>query len=302
MIHDPPSKMLSIVIAASNGPGELARTLESLRGQAEFPDTEVIAVCNFDIRAERGLKEEFPFAKFVAQAGDATVPELRYWGIELATGEVIALTEDYGLADEHWCEEIKKARESNFSVVGGAVENRTPNTLLNWAVYFFDYGKYMPPLREGITKTLSGINVCYRRGALQELEENFRGGFDETVVHQDLIKRGGTLYLAPAAIVYLSKDFRFGGTFRNFFSLAKSFASKRVARHSLPTRTFLVAGSVALPIVLPVRVALRILPKRRHLLELVLCFPLLVILMTSWAAGEFCGYLGAETTREDKTV
>jgi hypothetical protein len=90
------------------------------------------------------------------------VPELRTKGINLAHGEIFALVEDYCTLDEHWCAEIKKAHRLPFSVIGGAVENRSPDKLLNWAVYFYDYGKYMFPAQPGAVETLSGMNVSYK--------------------------------------------------------------------------------------------------------------------------------------------
>lgn len=294
MIHDPPSKKLSVVVVASNGLEALVRTLTSLKGQGESQDTEVIVVSNFDSEGQARLKAVFPFARPVDLPKDTTVAELRTCGINLSNGEIVAFVEDYGFVDDQWCAEIKKGHGLRHAVVGGAVENRSPNRLLNWAVYFFDYGKYMPPLQAGVVSTLSGINVSYETKVLKEIEETFRDGFHETFVHEGLKKSGHELWLAASAIVFLSKNYEFGNTYRSFFKLARSFAEKRVVHLSLAERLPLILGSCLLPLLLPVRVALNILPKRRHLLKLALCLPYLCVLMSSWSLGEFCGYLFAE--------
>lgn len=291
MIHDTFFKRLSVVVVASNSPKALEKTLASLRRQGEFPDTEVIAVSNFEGQDLSGLRERFPFARSMALQRDATVPELRARGISLSSGEIVAFVEDYGFVDDRWCAEIKKAHDSHFSVVGGAVENRCPNKLRNWAVYFFDYGKYMLPATAGFAATLSGLNVSYKRAVLGEIEETFRDGFHETFVHEELKKKGHQLWLVPSAIVFLSKDYRLGETFRSFFDLARSFAGTRVVHYKPLTRALFGLGTCLLPVVLPLRVVLRVIPKRRNLSRLFLCIPILTLLMIGWAAGEFCGYV-----------
>jgi len=294
MILGTASLKLSVVVAASNDLASLERTLASLKGQAETVDTEVIAVCNFDGQAQEEIRKQFPFVKCVTLATDSIVPELRTRGIYLSRGEIIALVEDYCTLDTLWCAGIKKAHESCHPIVGGAVENRCPDKPLNWAVYFYDYGKYMLPGSAGPSVTLSGLNVSYTREALRAVEESFRGGFYEAVVHEEWRRRGQQLYLEPSAVAYLAKDYRFRETFRNYFHLARAFASRRIADYSWTKRLVFALASCVLPILLPVRIVLRTIQKRKHLLKLFRSFPYISVLMASWSAGEFCGYLYGE--------
>jgi glycosyltransferase involved in cell wall biosynthesis len=291
MSIEPASTKLSVVIAASNNLEALEKTLTSLRDQASGANIEVIAVTNFNGETELRLKQRFPFAKCATLPRDATVPVLRTRGINLSHGDIVALIEDYGFADENWCAEIKKAHDSGHSIVGGAVENRSPDRLLNWAVYFFDYGRFMLPMRPEFTPSLSGINASYNRRVLEEVAELYRDGFEEAFVHDELKKRGHELSLVPSAIIYLSKNFEFRTTFQDFYHLARSFAVRRVARREWTERIVFAIGACLLPILLSVRVVIRIVPKRRHLSKLLLSLPHLVVLMVSWSAGEFCGYV-----------
>ena len=293
MILEPASLKLSIIIAASNDLAALERTLTSLRGQAETADTEVIAVCNFSGEATGEVAKRFPFVKCVTLANERTVPELRARGIFLARGEIIALVEDYCTVDRLWCATIKKIRDSGHPIAGGSVENRCPDKPLNWAVYFYDYGKYMSPLSAGPAQTLSGMNVSYTRDVLREVQESFREGFYEAFVHEELKRRGHQLYLEPSAVVYLAKDYRFGEIFRTYFHLARAFAGRRVAG-SASKRVVLVLGSFILPILLPGRVVMRTVSKHGHFLQLLRSLPHLLALTSSWSAGEFSGYLIGE--------
>jgi hypothetical protein len=294
MILEPASLKLSVVIAASNDLIALEKTLHSLRGQAETLDTEVIAVCNFNVEAKKGFARQFPFVKCVTLASDTTVPELRTRGIHLSQGEVIALVEDYCTLDERWCAEIKRAHESQHPIVGGSVENHCPDKALNWAVYFYDYGKYMAPVQAGPTQALSGMNVSYSREVLREVQESFRDGFYEAFAHQELKRRGYPLYLEPSAVAYLDNDYRFRETFRSYFHHARAFAGRRVAGGALIKRGMLVLGSCVLPVVLSGRVVLGVIRKRRCLFQLLRSLVHLFALTSSWSAGEFCGYLSGE--------
>jgi glycosyltransferase involved in cell wall biosynthesis len=300
MSRDDSSKQLSVVVVASNDATALEKTLTSLAGAAKSSDTEIIAVCNFDGPALTSLQQKFPFIKTAAFPKNISVAALRTRGVQLSNGEIIAFVEDYGFVDDRWSAEIRKAHDSDFAVVGGAIENKCPNRLLNWAVYFFDYGKYMPPLKAGVTTTLSGMNVSYKRKALEKFADTYRDGFHETFLHEQMKLSGYELYLAPSAIVYLSKDYKLGATVQSFFALARSFASRRVLHKTRSKRAILALGSFLLPVLLPLRTVLRVVPKKKHLLSLVLCLPYLSVLMTGWAAGEFCGYLFGEAANSTK--
>ncbi len=280
---------LSIVIAAWTGWDYLRECLKSLERQADAADIEVIVVRNFKLENTENL-ETFPFVNHIL-AEAATVPELRTRGIREARGAVIALLEDHCEFAPQWVEEIQKAHELPCSIVGGAVENISPNRALNWAVYFYDYGNYMLPMRAGAAETLSGMNVSYSRETLAEVREVYADGFFETFVNEKLKQQGHELYLAPAAVIYHRKNYDFKTVATQFYHQARSFAAQRVAEMPFSKRVLLVFVSLLLPFLLAARVILRTLKKNRHHVKLIAAFPYLLILLTVWAAGEFCGYL-----------
>ncbi len=189
-----------------------------------------------------------------------------------------------------WSEEIKRAHES-ASIVGGSVENASVERALDWAVYFYDYGKYMVPNRAGAPGTLSGINVSYKRAILDEIREIYRNGFYETFVNEELKKRGHQLVLTPSAIVYHKKNYKTRRAAEHSYHLARSFAAQRVADSDFLKRAFFAATSLILPVLLPARIILATMKKGRHLKELVSATPYLIFLMLIWSYGEFCGYL-----------
>ncbi len=282
---------LSIVIAAWNGAEALRRCLISLENQIE--SAEVIVVSNFSVE-DLETDSRFSFVKFAFVAAETTVPQLRSRGISLAHGEIIALAEDHCFFDKDWCRDIRKAHESNHAAVGGAIENTDDSRALDWAVYFFDYGKYMPPNQAGETGTLSGFNASYKKEVLDGLQEIYQDGFFETFFNEELKKRRHKLFLTDSATIYHAKNYELKKTLIQFYHLARSFAARRIAAAPFSNRATFAVVSLALPIILPTRIALNIIKKNRRFKELVSSFPCLVLLMSAWAWGEFRGYLGGE--------
>jgi len=218
---------------------------------------------------------------------------LRQAGIAAARGEIVALLEDHCVFDSRWSEEIKRAHES-ASVVGGSVENVSVERALDWAVYFYDYGKYMLPNAAGATDALSGMNVSYKRAVLGEIREIYRDGFYETFVNEELKRRGHQLFLEPSAIVYHHKNYKIKRAAKHCYHLARSFAAQRTANVTPSKRAFFTAVSLILPILLPARIVSVTVKKGRHIKQLIRSLPFLIFLMFIWSYGEFCGYLMGE--------
>lgn len=284
---------LSIVIAAWNNTSSLNACLASLEGQVSTDTTEVIVMSNYDCATEK-MKQEFSFVQFVRLPEESTVPKLRTGGVLRSKGKVIALLEDHCTFGENWCSEIMRGHELPYSIVGGAIENGLHQNRLDWAVYFYDYGKYMLPLREQVVKSLSGANVSYKSEILSEIRSVFADGFYENTVHDKLRRQGHDLYLEPKAIVYHNKTYLLNEALAQSYHHAKAFAARRISgpRHS--KRAVLVIVSLVLPLILGSRIALGIFGKRRHFGKLVNSLPYLLPLLTFWSYGEFCGYLFGE--------
>ncbi len=284
---------LSVVIAAWNGVSHLHKCLSSLAKQIESAGAEVIVVSNF----EDGISEtkmQFLFAKHIILSSKATVPQLRARGILESQGAIIALSEDFCTFNADWCREIEKAHELPYAVIGGAIENASIKSALAWAVYFYDYGKYMPPNQVGVTDALSGANISYKREILDEMRKDYEDGFFESFVNDALVKRGENLYLMPSAIVYHKKNYELKKTIFQFYHQARSFAARRVSGSSPLKRLLFISASLILPVLLPARIVIRIINKQRYFKELVLSLPFLIILMSVWAFGEFSGCLTGE--------
>lgn len=287
-------KELSVVVAAAHSRAGLEACLTSLKDQVAGGEIEVIAVCNCCEGAGRSIEAAFPFVRLIEAPPGTTVPALRTLGIQAATGRIVALLEDNSIVAPTWCGAIRKAHEASQEIVGGPVERVGRHRAADWAVYFYEYGKYMLPCVAGASATLSGNNVSYKRALLQEIQDEFRDGFFEAFLHERLRGQGRILSMAPDAVVYHTLNYRVGKVLVQTFHHGRHYAGRRVAAASGLTRLGFAAGSTLLPVILPLRMARLVLQRRRHLRELTVAMPYLVLFMTSWACGELMGYLCGE--------
>ncbi|MGE0470177.1 MAG: glycosyltransferase [Nitrospira sp.] len=285
---------LSVVVAAAHSQASLEACLASLKEQAVGGDTEVIAVCNCCAVAGPSIEKAFPFVRLIEAPPGTTVPELRGLGIQAATGRIVALLEDNSTVAPTWSRAIIKAHAESHVIVGGPVERVGTHRAVDWAVYFYEYGKYMLPCVEGESAALSGNNVSYQRALLQEVQHEFRDGFFEAFLHERLRGQGRILYMAPDAVVCHTMNYRVGEVLMQTFHHGRHYAGKRVAAASGLTRLGFAAGSTLLPLILPLRIAQLVLNRRRHLWELTIAMPYLVLFMASWACGELMGYVCGE--------
>ncbi len=280
---------LSVVIAAWNSPALLKQCLNSLLPQLSS-ESQVIVACNFPVADLQALKSPLISLNF-QYFPDATVPELRTRGIQKASGDVIALLEDHCTAHPTWASELLKAHESSYSAIGGAVENSDGQSPLDWAIYLFDYGAYMLPEIPHVAPALTGFNVSYKRPALEEVKEVYRDGFFEVFTNQELQRRGYELFLAPSVIVYHRKNYSLKSAIVENYHHGRLFAAQRTSAAAAEERIYRAITALALPVLLPARVTMRTVRKKRHVAHLITALPYLVMLMSAWGFGEFCGYL-----------
>lgn len=286
--------VLSVIVASVNGPPMIEECLAALAAQRGDVAAEVIVVDVTGGETVRHLEREFPWVELVAFAERRTIPELRAAGLARSRGEIVAVIEDHCNVEEHWFEEIVAAHRAHPEcvAVGGAVENGSCGRLVDWAVFFCEYGAHMRPLPRGIAGDVTGNNVSYKRRAfegIENLEEVLSEGFWESTLHPKLRARGDRFFLEPSIVVYHKKEFGFRYFLGQRYHYSRYYAGTLFGGAGPAKRVLRGAASLALPPLLVGRIAARIFRKRRHLKELLLTTPLLAIFTGTWAVGEAVG-------------
>lgn len=298
---------LSVVIAIIAGGREPTATcLSALEASAEGHALQCIVPYDARLDDVEALTERFPWVEFVdardrvdaEQLGDFSREHhdiLRAIGLGRARGRIVALLEDHGTPSRGWCSAVLEAHRDSCAAVGGAVENGV-DRLLNWAVYYCDFGRYQSPLPAGPAEFLSDSNSAYKREALESVKDQWRDAFHETAVNWELRRCGAMLRLDPNMVVYQTRhNLSLFPVLRERFVWGRSFAGTRVADATLTKRAFYAAISFLLPVILTGRILLGGLRRGRNLRRLATALPLILLLELIWACGEFFGYVTGST-------
>jgi hypothetical protein len=287
------------------GSKDLSYCLEALAGQA-VDALEVIVVHDATLHDAATLSRGFPSTRFLEVEGTKPPAALRAIGAAAAGGDVVAFLEGHCIPDADWAGRILAAHREPHAAVGGPIEKgmppgRTHDTALNWSIYLSDYGRYMLPLPEGPVHSLSDCNVSYKRAALAATRSHWQVEFHENVVNGALRERGGVLWFDPAMVVLESRELTLGAALRDRFSFGRLFGSTRVAGQGLPRRIALGGAALLMPPLLVWRVARTVLSKGRHRGALLRSSGHLIVVATSWMAGEAVGYVTGAAGRALRT-
>lgn len=216
-------------------------------------------------------------------------------GLAAATGDVIAILEDRGVPRPEWARAIADAHAAlPNGVIGGAIENGR-DALLNWAVYFCDFGRYHLPFSAGPREWVSDVNIGYKRAALEQTRELWRDRYHETTVHWALQRAGEALYLSPDLAVDEMRDgLTLGGLLKERVAWGRLFAYTRAREASTGRRFALALMAPLLPFGLLLRHARLQLAKPRTAGAFVRASPVVFVLLAAWSLGEAVGYITAE--------
>ena len=282
------------VVALDFG-GGLPECLAALVPQAESLGAEVIVPHDSTLQEAAALKRMFPVVRFVDLPGVRTPAELRAAAAGISAGDVVAFLEGHCRPAPDWCRQVLAAHRAPHAVIGGPIEKGLPvdrnDTALNWSVYLADYSRYMMPLPEGTTHSLSDCNVSYKRSALNATRDHWATEFHENVVNGALRAAGETLWFDPAITVFEQRQLTMGAALRDRFSFGRLFGSTRVPGVGLPKRLAWSAAALLMPPLLVARVVANLQRRGRHRGQLLRCLPSLAMISTAWMVGEAVGYL-----------
>jgi hypothetical protein len=287
---------LSVVVVTVYGSVYLEPCLLALESQSGAPeDLEIIVVYNRNKADIHLLKDRFPKARFFYSPDRQTQNALRGWGVEQATGRIVAVTVDHCTAERNWCHRILTEHERAWAAIGGAVDKGTqPGTLTNWAVHIYDYcnyGTYLRPFNSGPSHDLSDCNVTYKREVLESMADAWRDDFNVALLNKALLTRGETLWLSPELIVYQNRDIPFERASWVAYQRGRVFATARLEDSSEGRRIYYALFSPLLPGILLSRLAKNLFRKTIHYRKIFLTLPLIILLMLLWSWGEMITHL-----------
>jgi len=302
---------LSIIVTITDGAPNLGRCLRALAAQRDMPSAEILVPVHPALDDVDTLHREHPTVRLVPIENlpfstKPTDPGLRHIvydhrrsaGLRAVRGEIVAMTEDHAIPPPDWCKNIIAIHASSSdAAIGGAIDPAC-STYLSWAAYFGEFSRYQNPVPEGPAEYVSDVNVSYKRRALEKIRKIWQESYHETAVHSGLVEVGEKVSLSR--IPYITHDrgeLSLATMCRERVAWARIFAGRR-ARAVSPTARFVMAVlTPAIPALFLLRRWQIVLRTRRSGGRLLQVTPILLILYSFWAYGEFLGYLTARATR-----
>ncbi|MGI8497105.1 MAG: glycosyltransferase family 2 protein [Gemmatimonadaceae bacterium] len=289
----PDAPTLSVVVASNRDRSLLDACLASLRGQCVRAGAELIVARAGLEHEAAALRRVFPGVRFIAAPADASIPQLRGIGMAEAAGDIVALTEDHCVADEHWLETIARhaGEGGGADVVGGGMDNAQRARAVDWGAYFAEYGFFAPSRKsdELAVPLLTGANVAYHRRVVDQVVELARQDEWENVAHDRLLASGSILRFASTAAIYQNQSYSFGPFCVDRYQHGRDYARKRLAEAPGVKRWLHLMGTPLLPFVLTWRVAQAAGEQRRG--TFIRALPATFAFLAAWSVGEAVGYL-----------
>jgi hypothetical protein len=269
-------------------------TIEALDPRVSGEECEIVIADRLQDELTRRIRRDYPRVRLIDCPAEMSLPEMRTLAFEAGTAPIVAVTEDHCVPAPGWAKTVKRAFDEagpDLVAVGGSVVNGVTDRGLDWATYLCEYSFFSPPVAEGDSAILPGMNVAYRRSALESVTRDLlTSGFWETTVHPLLLEKGGRFLSLNELVMLHKKRFSWGLFASQRFIYSRYYAGRRFGEAALPKRVVASLASLALPPLLLVR-AVQAARRKGLGREMWRASPHLLAFYCIWAVGESVGAL-----------
>lgn len=194
---------MSVVVVSGGNPEKTRCLLKAFMAQTEKDHLEIIFVyCSGGTILSELPETPFPVRSILMPPG-TLLGHARYEGFKHCSTSVVAFLEDHAIPAPLWAKSILEAHRKPAAAVGYSFRNGSSGTYVNRAVFLAEYGQWSYPQCFGFRRRLPGINVAYKKEILDAigllLKDLLISDFN---LHQYLLARGHTFYIARNALVY----------------------------------------------------------------------------------------------------
>lgn len=285
---------LSVIIASYNAEKTIKACLESLENQTIGKNFEIIVVDSSTDRTAMLIEKRFPKIRLYRFAERKFCGDARNWGVSVATGEIIAFIDADCVASNDWVENVLTAHRSSHLVIGGAIANGNPDSIVGWAAYFCEFSRWMPNTPSALMADVAGANMSYKRKVFSDLGKFIERTYcSDTDFHWRLRKIGHRPKFATSILVFHHNIDTFLKFILHEFDHGKSFAQVRVSgkMFSKLRRLIYAIFFFLIPLKLLLEIGLRNFKNRIYGIHFVKSLPLLIPGLASWSLGECVGYM-----------
>jgi len=218
--------------------------------------------------------------------------QLRERAYGMATGEIVAITEDHVEVPLRWAGQLVAAHAAHpeASVIGGSVENGSTDSLIDWASFLVVQAPAAAPIRSGPAGRLAGaVNAAYKREALAR-RPSFGGLGAMDGLHQKALAEAGAVLLNDDSIrVSHVQALGVRGFTAIHYNAGRTMSGFR--RQSLTAVDVLrIIGAPFVPLARYLKTVLLVTP-RGYGPVLVKATPWILWLLFAQGLGQFVGYV-----------
>jgi hypothetical protein len=269
------------------------KILACLRAQPRAERLEIVFVAPPSSGLADGDERVHGFASVrVIDAPDiAALPRARARALRAASAPLVLFAETHAYPNAEYLDRLVETHASGpWPVVGPAIGNANPGSLMSWASLLMDYGRWVHADERGAIEDVPGHNSAYKRDLLLELEDIDELMTADTIMHAELRARGHELYLEPAARVDHLNVSQLRWALVERFESGRTFAGMRARDWGAGRRLAYAAGSPLIPLVRFRRIR-RYVRRSPDAPSLARLGPALALALGVSAFGEFVGYL-----------
>ncbi len=245
---------MSVILIAPDGYKTLSKTVEALRRQKAKDQLEIIIVTPNEQRL--GLShfemKEFHQFKIIEVGPIVSTGQAEAVGVRNASSPIVVYVEDHSYPAAGWAEALIRAHKNDWAAVGCTLKNANPDTAVSLANFLTDFAPWMNPIKSQEASRLAPHHTSYKREVLLRYGDELGNMLEtEAVLHMDLQKKGGRLYLESAAESCHVNISLLSSYIRGEFYGGRVFGAARANREcwSLIRRLIYIAGSPLIPFV-----------------------------------------------------
>ena len=234
----------------------------------------------------------------VGEAAFAHLHEARAAAVRAVSAPIVVFGETHSFPEPGWQEALLEAHRGPWAAVGPAMVNGNPESAISWSGFLLDYGPWIERGEPGPRSRIPGHNGAFKRDELLQYGDGLTDMMiSDTLLTDDLVRRGRQLYFAPAARTRHVNVSQPWAWISERFAAGREFASARSLEWSTARRLGFAAASPLIPAVRGYRAIgdVRRIGRAPGLgLRIV---PALVVSLLISAAGECLGYLRGSSDR-----
>lgn len=281
---------LSLIVATLGGWPGYARVFNTQRAAVEAVGGELIIIDGSDWPPPT---QDLigPHTTWISAPGEG-VFQLRGHAYPVARGGIIAQSEDHCEFDPDWGEVVLRLHQEHPEavVIGGVVENGSPNRMDDWAVFFIGHFRDMPGVGEAHRVPIAGLtNVSYKRSALNGLSPLGDTGVNEAMLQRSLAADGQILLIDDRLRVSHIQSQGVAGMIRISWHSARNQAGMRRERMT-PRELVRLAASPVSPLVYMALIGSAVARQRYATRSFLVSSPMIMGLLAVRAIAEVVGY------------